>query len=80
MEFAGFQITRSEVRPLCNYLNAIVMFPRPANIMDGYLIPACGRASTLTGLEQRWVTGSARKIVAVTILFPGVVLMDGRSH
>ena len=34
VEFAGFQITRTEVKPLPKYLNAIASFPRPSNITD----------------------------------------------
>ncbi|KAK3885060.1 hypothetical protein Pcinc_010714 [Petrolisthes cinctipes] len=33
-EFAGFQITKTGVKPLPKYLNAIATFPRPSNITD----------------------------------------------
>ena len=34
VDFAGFHITASEVKPLAKYLDAITTFPRPTNIAD----------------------------------------------
>ena len=34
VDFAGFRITATEVRPLPKYLHAIANFPRPATITD----------------------------------------------
>ena len=34
IEFAGFVVTDTEVKPLPKYLNAIMSFPRPINISD----------------------------------------------
>lgn len=34
VDFAGFRITRNEIRPLPKYLDAIKNFPRPNNITD----------------------------------------------
>ena len=34
VDFAGFRITATEVRPLPKYLQAIANFPRPANVTD----------------------------------------------
>ena len=34
VEFAGFQITKTEVKPLPKYLDAIATFPRPSSITD----------------------------------------------
>ena len=34
IDFAGFRVTETEVKPLAKYLNAIHEFPRPKNIKD----------------------------------------------
>ncbi len=34
IEFAGFLITETEVKPLPKYLDAVANFPRPTNITD----------------------------------------------
>ena len=34
IEFAGFRVTATEVKPLAKYLEAIKTFPRPTNISD----------------------------------------------